>query len=96
MGIHTEKNSNTVKLLAKKHSEIQDNIRKAEAKLLTMKNTLHSLEVSIHLFNPDYKTSNIVIKKNVFNALKRLRDQGIICEAGRSGKSGALLWRLSS
>ena len=150
MGTYTVTNSNTVKSLAKKHAEIQGNIQKAEANLLTMKNTLHAVEVSIHLFDPDYKTSNIAlkrtnkktqglshgeipkivgdyirgsqsefnagdvvgyihqerfnsspdtdmtnIKKNVFNALKRLCDQGIICETGRSGKGGALVWRLS-
>ena len=63
MGNYTVTNSNTVKSLAKKHAEIQGNIQKVEAKLISMKNTLHAVEVSIHLFDPDYNTRTITAKR---------------------------------
>lgn len=55
--------SNTVKSLAKKHAEIQGNIQKTEAKLIVLNNTLHAIETSILLFDPDYNTKSISPKR---------------------------------
>jgi hypothetical protein len=143
--------SNTVKSLARKHAEIQGSIQQVEASLSILKNTLNAVEISIELFDPDYKTHEINakrsnnktvtlsrgevpkvvgdyirgcsgefkasdifdyladkkgcifkaseiknIKQSIFKALQRLVTQGIIIEVGKTGKGGALLWRVTS
>jgi hypothetical protein len=143
--------SNTVKSLARKHAEIQGNIQQVEASLDGLKNTLNAVEISIQLFDPDYKTHKINarrsnnktvtlsrgeiskvagdyirgcngefkasdvfdyltdkkgcafnvteiknIKKSIFKAVQRLAAQGILVEVGKTGKGGALLWRVAA
>lgn len=55
--------SNTVKSLAKKHAEIQGDIQKTESLLLSLRNALGALEVSIHVFDPDYNVETIMKKR---------------------------------
>lgn len=55
--------SNTVKSLAKKHSEIQGQIQKVELTLEQLKSSLNAVETSIHLFDPSYNTQLINAKR---------------------------------
>jgi len=52
-----------VSSLVKKHSELQGSITQAENQLHQLRNTLKAVEVSINLFEPEYKFSTIHAKR---------------------------------